>query len=63
MTFAMSKSDEVVEKTGSLMPAGQMNQLASQQQFYDLIRYRIEIRDGGVARGEEHAGELFIWDA
>lgn len=63
MTFAMSEPDEVVEKTASLMPAGQRNQLAGQQQFYDLIRYRIEIRYGGAARGEEHGGELFILDA
>ena len=36
------------------MPAGQMNQLASRQQFFDLMRYLMEIRDGGAVR----AGEL-----
>jgi putative heme-binding domain-containing protein len=37
----------------SLMPAGQVNQLASRQQFLDLIRYLIEVRDGGAARARE----------
>jgi putative heme-binding domain-containing protein len=53
VTFAMSDLEDVVENTVSLMPAGQMNQLASQQQFYDLIRYLMEIRDGGAARAKE----------
>jgi putative heme-binding domain-containing protein len=34
----------------SLMPAGQVNQLASVQQFLDLVRYVMELRDGGVER-------------
>lgn len=37
----------------SLMPAGQVNQLASRQQFLDLIRYVMELRDGGAARARE----------
>ena len=37
----------------SLMPAGQLNQLTSRQQVLDLIRYLIEIRDGGAARARE----------
>ncbi len=37
----------------SLMPAGQLNQLTSRQQVLDLIKYLIEIRDGGVARARE----------
>jgi putative heme-binding domain-containing protein len=53
VTFAVTDLDDVVENTVSLMPAGQMNQLASQQQFYDLIRYLMEIRDGGAARAKE----------
>ena len=35
------------------MPAGQVNQLNSRQQFLDLIRYLIEIRDRGPARALE----------
>ena len=37
----------------SIMPAGQVNQLASRQQFLDLIRYLIEVRDGGAARARQ----------
>jgi len=52
-TYAMSDLDNVVENAVSIMPAGQMNQLASRQQFLDLIRYLIEVRDGGAARAKE----------
>ena len=34
----------------SIMPAGQVNQLASRQQFLDLVRYLIDIRHGGADR-------------
>ncbi len=34
----------------SIMPAGQVNLLASRQQFLDLTRYLMEIRDGGPAK-------------
>lgn len=37
----------------SVMPAGVANQLTSRGQFLDLVRYVIEIRDGGVARARE----------
>lgn len=39
------KLDEV-----SIMPAGQVNLLNSRQQFLDLARYLIEIREGGAVR-------------
>ncbi|MGI9456430.1 MAG: cytochrome c1, partial [Aeoliella sp.] len=39
----------VAEKL-SIMPSGQVNSLASRQQFLDLVRYLIEIRDGGPAK-------------
>ena len=45
--------DEVVKSPFSIMPAGQVNQLASRQQFLDLIRYLIEIRDGGPLKAKE----------
>lgn len=45
--------EEIVPGTVSLMPAGQMNLLSSRQQFLDLIRYLIEVRDGGAARAKE----------
>lgn len=34
----------------SAMPAGVASQIASRQQFLDLVKYLIEIRDGGRAR-------------
>ncbi|WP_254512519.1 discoidin domain-containing protein [Anatilimnocola floriformis] len=37
----------------SIMPAGQVNQLANRQQFLDLVRYLIELRDGGAQRARE----------
>ena len=49
-TLRMSEIDEVKMNSLSIMPAAQVNQLASPQQFLDLIRYLIEIRDGGPLR-------------
>ena len=37
----------------SLMPSGQIDQLTSRQQFFDLVRYLSTIRDGGPARAEQ----------
>ena len=37
----------------SIMPTGLVNQLANRQQFLDLIRYLIDIRDGGADRAIE----------
>jgi len=48
-----STIDELVKRPVSIMPAGQVNQLASRQQFLDLIRYLIEIRDGGPLKAKE----------
>ncbi|QDT11740.1 DUF6797 domain-containing protein [Stieleria marina] len=36
------------QNSQSLMPAGQVNQLSGRQQFLDLVRYLIAIRDGGA---------------
>ena len=49
-TIAASDIDEIKVNPTSIMPAGQANQLNSRQQFLDLIRYLIEIRDGGPVR-------------
>ena len=35
------------------MPSGQVAMLASRQQFLDLIRYLIDVRDGGALRAKE----------
>jgi putative heme-binding domain-containing protein len=48
--------DDIEEQAASevsAMPAGVANQLASRQQFLDLVRYLIEIREGGAARAKE----------
>ncbi len=45
--------DEYVGNELSIMPAGQINLLNSRQQFFDLIRYLIEIRDGGALRAAQ----------
>jgi putative heme-binding domain-containing protein len=42
--------EQIRFSTESIMPAGQINQLAGRQQFLDLIRYLIDVRDGGAAR-------------
>ncbi|MFP6765236.1 MAG: DUF6797 domain-containing protein, partial [Planctomycetaceae bacterium] len=45
----------------SIMPQGQVNQLASRQQFLDLIRYLMEIRDGGPLRAKELEPPLALY--
>ncbi|MDB5385124.1 MAG: hypothetical protein JWM11_770 [Planctomycetaceae bacterium] len=37
----------------SIMPTGQINLLADRRQFLDLIRYLIDVRDGGSKRARE----------
>ncbi len=49
-TIAASDIEEVKINATSIMPARQVNQLNSRQQFLDLIRYLIEIRDGGAVK-------------
>ncbi len=49
-TLAADLIEEVKPNPVSLMPAGQVNLLTSRQQFLDLVRYLMEIRDGGAAR-------------
>ena len=53
MVYSMSQLEQVRSNKQSIMPDGQINQLASQQQFLDLIRYLMEIRDGGPIRALE----------
>jgi putative heme-binding domain-containing protein len=45
--------DEVISGTQSIMPAGVVNNLAGRQQFLDLLKYLVEIRDGGASRAAE----------
>lgn len=47
------QADEIEERgpsSVSLMPADQINLLGSRQQFLDLVRYLIELREGGPDR-------------
>ena len=44
---AMKKSDQ------SIMPKGLVNQISGRQQFLDLVRYLIEIAEGGASRALE----------
>ncbi|MCE9557257.1 MAG: c-type cytochrome, partial [Planctomycetes bacterium] len=37
----------------SIMPSGQVNQLAGRQEFLDLVRYLIEVRNGGAQRARQ----------
>jgi putative heme-binding domain-containing protein len=53
ITIPTSEIDEARSSTTSIMPKGQVNQLTSRQQFLDLVRYLIEIRDGGPVRAKE----------
>ena len=51
--FATDDVDEVIASKASIMPKGQINQLTGKQQFLDLIKYLMEIRDGGKDRAAE----------
>ncbi len=50
VTVAKATIDDRKVDSTSLMPVGQVNQLTHRQDFLDLIRYLIEIRDGGPSR-------------
>ena len=52
-TIPVADVEQIKTNTTSIMPAGQSNQLASRQQFLDLIRYLLEVRDGGPERARE----------
>lgn len=53
VTVRTSDIEAFANQSQSLMPSGQVDQLSSRQQFLDLIRYLIEIRDGGVDRARQ----------
>ena len=56
-----SKLEEVKHSPSSLMPQGLVNQLTSRQQFLDLTRYLIEIRDGGNRSAKELEPEPHLY--
>ena len=49
----LSEIEETTQLPTSLMPAGQVNQLASRQQFLDLLRYLLELQSGGPERARQ----------
>lgn len=53
ITIPVDEIEEQLRQTVSIMPTGVVDQLGSRQQFRDLIRYLLEIRDGGLARARE----------
>lgn len=50
LTLATASIESRRPAATSIMPAGQVNQLADRQQFLDLVRYLAEIAEGGPAR-------------
>ncbi len=53
ITIAKDEIDDRAESTQSVMPAMLVNQLANRQQFLDLLRYVMEITEGGPQRALE----------
>lgn len=48
VTIAAADVDDTMMSKLSIMPAGIVNQLSDRRQFLDLLRYVLEIRDGGL---------------
>jgi putative heme-binding domain-containing protein len=53
VTLRKSDIEERTVSAVSMMPAGLVNQLGTRQQFLDLVRYVLEIRDKGPSRARE----------
>lgn len=53
VTVPVSEIEDRRAGEQSIMPGGQINQLANRGQFLDLVRYLIELRDGGAERARE----------
>jgi putative heme-binding domain-containing protein len=53
VTFNNDDLEGIGQGTVSIMPEGQVNLLTSRQQFLDLVRYLIDIRDGGAVRARD----------
>lgn len=48
VTIEAADIDEVVTSKLSIMPPGIVNQLSDRKQFLDLLRYVLDVQDGGV---------------
>lgn len=53
ITIAAGDVDTRKSGTNSLMPEGLVNTLSDRQQFLDLVKYLIEVAEGGPARAKE----------
>lgn len=53
LSFNKSELEDRHVSTESLMPSGQVNQLGERRHFVDLVRYLIEIREGGPERARQ----------
>ena len=53
VTLSKAHIEERSNSKTSIMPAGQVNALAGRSQFLDLVRYLIEIAEGGPARAQQ----------
>ena len=51
--IARDEIDELRPSALSIMPTGQVDAMKNREQFLDLVRYLIEIRDGGAKRARE----------
>ncbi len=51
--FEKNDIEERHETNQSIMPAGQVNVLGNRRQFLNLVRYLIELRDGGEPRARQ----------
>ena len=51
-SFSMDDVDDIREASDSIMPKGQVALLKNRQEFLDLLRYLIDLRDGGVPRAK-----------
>jgi putative heme-binding domain-containing protein len=58
VTLRKSEIEERAVSPLSMMPAGLINQLETRQQFLDLVRYVLEVRDKGPARARELRPDL-----
>ena len=53
VVIAADDVDAVEQVAQSIMPEGLVGQLTGRQQFLDLVRYLLEVRDGGELRARE----------
>ena len=53
LSFEVDSLEQISKSDQSVMPQGLIDQLASVEQFYDLLLYVIEVAEGGPGRAEE----------